>query len=72
MTKLKNLLKNEPVAAAVGAVLTVVFAYLVTSGAMTADSADFIAAVLTVVLGVPITAGVRAKVTPTARARVEE
>lgn len=72
MTKLKNLLKNEPVAAAVGAIVTAVFAYLVTSGAMTADGADFIAAVLTVVLGVPIAAGVRSKVTPVGRPRVEE
>lgn len=72
MTTLKNLLKNEPVAAAVGAIVAAVFAYLVTSGVMTADSADFIAAVLAVVLGVPIAAGVRSKVTPVKRPRAEE
>ncbi|MFC9146902.1 hypothetical protein [Streptomyces bacillaris] len=72
MNKLRELLKNEPVAAAVGAIVAAVFAYLVTSGAMTADTADFVAAVLTVVLGVPIAVGVRSKVTPVDRPRAEE
>lgn len=72
MNALKNLFKNEPVVAGAGAIIAAAFAYLVTSGAMTQDGADLIAAMLTLVLGVPIAAGVRSKVSPVALPRDEE
>jgi len=72
VSKLKDLLKREPVAAGVGALLTAAFAYLVASGVMAEDSANLIAALLALALGVPLTAGIRSKVSPAARPRAEE
>jgi len=77
VSKLKDLLKREPVAAGVGALITAAFAYLVTSGLMTEDSANLIAALLALALGVPLTAGIRSQVAPftpkpAARPRGEE